>query len=48
MDLPQFVQLQHDQDAKTALLSVDDVNVKEQKEMWGMSNSFMPLLRTSV
>jgi hypothetical protein len=36
LDVPEFVSLQQDLENGTALLSVEDANVRQQKEMWGM------------
>lgn len=35
LDVPEFVALTQDLEDGTALLSVEDANVKQQKEMWG-------------
>lgn len=39
LDVPEFVGLTQDLEDRTALLSVEDANVKHQKEMWGTSIS---------
>lgn len=35
MDVPNFVQMEQDLDNSMAMLSVDDANIAQQKEMWG-------------
>lgn len=35
LEVPEFVKLEQDLVNKTALLTVEDANVKQQKEMWG-------------
>jgi hypothetical protein len=37
MTIPQFVKLEHDTAARKAFVSVEDRDVKKQREMWGMS-----------
>ena len=37
MDIPHFIKIAHDEQARTAVLSVEDQNVTQQKEMWGGS-----------
>lgn len=37
--MPEFVALTEDVENKTISLSVHDANIKEQKEMWGMSTA---------
>ncbi|KAG6013033.1 hypothetical protein E4U41_005171, partial [Claviceps citrina] len=41
LDVPEFVKLQQDLENRTVLLSVEDANVKEQKEMWGTSWAYL-------
>ncbi|KHN99105.1 beta-tubulin [Metarhizium album ARSEF 1941] len=41
LDVPEFVILQQDPENKTALLSVENADVKHQKEMWGTSWSYL-------
>lgn len=36
LDVPEFVSLEQDLENKTVLLNVEDANIKQQKEMWGM------------
>lgn len=33
--IPPFVNIDHDVEARKATLSIEDQNVKQQKEMWG-------------
>lgn len=40
MDVPSFLQLERDLENGRVILSVDDANVAQQKEMWG---EFPPL-----
>ncbi len=35
MDVPNFVQMEQDLENNMVMLSVDDANVSQQKEMWG-------------
>lgn len=35
MDVPNFVRMEQDLDNSMAMLSVDDANIAQQKEMWG-------------
>ena len=35
LEVPDFVKLEHDTEAKTASLSIEDVDEKKQHEMWG-------------
>ena len=35
LEVPEFVELKQDEDNRMALLSVQDSDVKVQKEMWG-------------
>ena len=37
MTIPQFVKLEHDTTARKAFVSVEDKEIKKQREMWGMS-----------
>ncbi|KAL6866650.1 ribosomal protein L6 [Trichoderma novae-zelandiae] len=41
LDVPEFVDLEQSAEDRTAMLSVRDPNVKEQKEMWGTSWSYL-------
>ncbi|KAK2603509.1 54S ribosomal protein L6 mitochondrial [Conoideocrella luteorostrata] len=41
LDVPEFVSLQQDLENSTALLSVEDANIKQQNEMWGTSWSYL-------
>ncbi|KYK55075.1 60S ribosomal protein L6 [Drechmeria coniospora] len=41
LDVPEFVGLKQDLEDRTALLSVEDANIKEQKEMWGTTWSYL-------
>jgi len=36
MEIPPYLKIEHDTEARTALLSVEDQEIKKQKEMWGM------------
>lgn len=40
LDVPAFVRLQQDAQNKTALLSVEDANIRQQREMWGTFHVF--------
>lgn len=35
LEVPDFVKLEHDKEAKTAMLSIENVDEKQQHEMWG-------------
>ena len=35
LEIPPFVNIDHDVTARKATLSIEDQNLKEQKEMWG-------------
>lgn len=35
LDVPEFVQVKYDGDARAAILTVQDSEIKQQKEMWG-------------
>jgi large subunit ribosomal protein L6 len=37
MTIPEFVKLEHDTAARKAYVTVEDKEVKKQREMWGMS-----------
>lgn len=37
MSVPPFVQIEHDEAGRKAYVSVEDKEVKKQREMWGMS-----------
>ncbi|KAG6003165.1 hypothetical protein E4U54_000737 [Claviceps lovelessii] len=41
LDVPEFVSLRQDLENKTALLSVEDANIKDQQMMWGTSWSYL-------
>lgn len=42
MTVPNFIQLEYDEPNRKALVSVEDKQVKKQREMWGMfPESFM-------
>jgi ribosomal protein L6P/L9E len=36
LEVPEFVKLAQDTSNQTAILSVEDANIHQQKEMWGM------------
>lgn len=36
LEIPPFLTIHHDTAAKKAVLSIEDQNLKQQKEMWGM------------
>jgi hypothetical protein len=36
LEVPEFVKVEQDAAAQTAILTVEDATVKHQKEMWGM------------
>lgn len=36
LEVPEFVKIEQDVAAQTAKLTVEDDNIKQQKEMWGM------------
>jgi large subunit ribosomal protein L6 len=36
MTIPPFVNLEHDEAARKAYVTVEDREVKKQREMWGM------------
>jgi large subunit ribosomal protein L6 len=42
MTIPPFVNLEHDEGARKAYVTVEDREVKKQREMWGMT---FPLLQ---
>ncbi|PNY27619.1 Ribosomal protein L6 [Tolypocladium capitatum] len=48
LDVPEFVGLSQDLEDGTALLSVEDANVKDQKEMWGTTWSYLNNYVTGV
>jgi large subunit ribosomal protein L6 len=39
MTIPPFVKLEHDAAARKAYVTVEDREVKKQREMWGMSST---------
>jgi large subunit ribosomal protein L6 len=39
MTIPKFVILEHDTASRKAIVSVEDKEVKKQREMWGMFSS---------
>lgn len=39
MTIPNFINLDHDEANRKALVSVEDKGIKKQREMWGMSTS---------
>lgn len=39
MTIPPFVKLEHDTAARKAIVSVEDKEVRNQREMWGMRPS---------
>ncbi|UNI18224.1 54S ribosomal protein L6 mitochondrial [Purpureocillium takamizusanense] len=41
MDVPEYVGLTQNPEDRTALLSVDDANVRHQREMWGTTWSYL-------
>lgn len=41
MDIPDFIKIDHDAEARRATLSVANRDEKEQREMWGMANTFL-------
>ncbi|KAG6010920.1 hypothetical protein E4U21_002590 [Claviceps maximensis] len=41
LDVPDFVSLKQDLENKTALLSVENANIKDQQMMWGTSWSYL-------
>jgi large subunit ribosomal protein L6 len=40
MTIPAFVNLEHDETARKAYVTVQDREVKKQREMWGMAFAF--------
>jgi large subunit ribosomal protein L6 len=40
MTIPPFVKLEHDEAARKAYVTVEDREVKKQREMWGMAFQF--------
>lgn len=40
MDVPEFVDVKFDEENRSAILSVQDTEIKEQKEMWGVYFSY--------
>lgn len=47
MTIPNFIQLEHDEANRKAFVSVEDKEVKKQREMWGMT-SLIVLKNTSL
>ena len=41
MTIPHFIQLDHDEPNRKAIVSVLDKEVKKQREMWGMFAQFL-------
>ncbi|EFQ33508.1 ribosomal protein L6 [Colletotrichum graminicola] len=41
LEVPSFLNIDHDVEGKRALLSVEDSNVKEQSEMWGTTWAYL-------
>ncbi|KPM42567.1 Tubulin beta chain [Neonectria ditissima] len=41
LEVPEFVEVKHDEDNRMAILTVKDSDVKEQKEMWGTSWAYL-------
>lgn len=41
MDVPNFVRMEQDLDNNVVMLSVDDANVEQQKEMWGTTWAYL-------
>jgi large subunit ribosomal protein L6 len=48
LEVPDFVKLEHDTEAKTASLSIEDVDEKRQHEMWGTSWAYLNNYITGV
>ena len=46
--MPPFVNIDHDAEARTAKLSVQNAEVKRQKEMWGMHPPHRPNFPSSL
>jgi hypothetical protein len=40
MTIPAFVNLEHDEATRKAYVTVEDREVKKQREMWGMASAF--------
>ena len=45
MTIPAFVKLEHDEAARKAYVSVEDREVKKQREMWGTKPPFSKMLQ---
>ncbi|KAF7539738.1 beta-tubulin [Cylindrodendrum hubeiense] len=41
LEVPQFVEVKHDEENRMAILTVQDSDVREQKEMWGTSWAYL-------
>ncbi|KAH6900702.1 mitochondrial 54S ribosomal protein YmL16 [Thelonectria olida] len=41
LEVPDFVEVKHDQENAMAILSVQDSDIKQQKEMWGTSWAYL-------
>lgn len=41
LEVPEFVEVKHDEDNRMAILTVQDSDVKQQKEMWGTSWAYL-------
>lgn len=41
MTIPQFVNLEHDEAARKAYVTVEDREVKKQREMWGTTRAYL-------
>jgi len=41
MTIPQFVKLEHDKAARKAVVSVEDKEVRNQREMWGTTRAYL-------
>lgn len=42
MDIPDFIKIDHDVEARRATLSVANRDEKQQREMWGTENTLFP------
>lgn len=41
MTIPPFIKLEHDPSTRKAFVTVEDKEVKKQREMWGMSSTII-------
>ncbi|KAI2607971.1 ribosomal protein L6 [Hypoxylon sp. NC1633] len=41
LEIPQYLTINHDEASRRALLSIEDYNVKQQKEMWGTTWAYL-------